>query len=498
MDTIIVILQIIVAKTAGEYYVSNYLSKWEEAGEKCDLAMPDINVTLEGYSAAIDYIPSQSEVWIGQFLKLTVFEYIGCAKIYRINRKYEAVNLTTKHISPGLCYYTCRGKDIVGISIDMCFCLDYVEEYFDYNMYCKSSCGSYNEDSVCGGKKFMSLYKVHKNESVVDRNKQCLTYERYGGKNVFSWSSCFDFFRTLCDNGTHIINVDDYSRSWRDSVDICITNGLHPASFQTLRSNQVETVHSWTGIISSDVIYTQKDWYRSSAGIQFGYITADKRVYFTAVDSVKHLLCTGEQPQTSPMFSTILTSILPTISTSGTPKTDKPSKVSTSGTTKTDKPPTVSTANTVSSAVIARQTSPGTHRTHSTAMNNNTHPSAENSAPVSNTNQVVDVTVVVVVATLAILALIATFVFLRKRRQLSNVCKGKAKPDNTTERNHDIPSPDEQPSYENVVGHKVYSSSSEQRDYYQLDDVQLREDAHTYSTYITCISENSPYVNTEY
>ncbi|XP_053390162.1 WSC domain-containing protein 1-like, partial [Mercenaria mercenaria] len=143
---------------SGEYFELNTNYTWTEASSHCSLAKPPVNLAKSGYSVDINYELKYQEAWVGYFMMMTVFEYIGCASVNSTQPK--ALSKTT----PGLCYTVCKThtKQYIGLIDGKCYCLEDAPNGDVRHQECNHKCG--NIGIACGNDGHMAVYKVNIND----------------------------------------------------------------------------------------------------------------------------------------------------------------------------------------------------------------------------------------------------------------------------------------------------------------------------------------------
>ncbi|XP_053372832.1 uncharacterized protein LOC128546387 [Mercenaria mercenaria] len=139
------------------YYETEVVSSWNDSAGRCDLATPDLTFESGEYHPNIkgEDWNGHTQVWIGYFMAVQRFDYIGC-----LRTGGEKAHIVKQFNTPGICHSLCKSTDVIGIRGKECFCL--LNEYFVNitQSHCDTICDA-QKGIACGGHQHMSVYKIH-------------------------------------------------------------------------------------------------------------------------------------------------------------------------------------------------------------------------------------------------------------------------------------------------------------------------------------------------
>ncbi|XP_060580741.1 uncharacterized protein LOC132737467 [Ruditapes philippinarum] len=273
-----------ISYTTGTEFISQNETTWKDITTICQVALPEINYKafMNGKEFLVDYsgkIEEQNGVWVGYYLSAAPFEYIGCS----ILEKGTALAQFDRN-TPGLCFSACQKKGVIGINDKKCFCLNSISGLDIFATKCNTECKD-QSNIECGGEEHMSLYKLSITEfeaKYEDDVGVCLSYQINSNVQSFYWNSCAITIQTICASNNGSVQelsstTKTTSTKWNLAMNLCLQNSMTPTTITQLEQfkGRYRLTPSWTGIISSDVIYSIHDAAatHNNSRKQFGYLT---------------------------------------------------------------------------------------------------------------------------------------------------------------------------------------------------------------------------------
>ncbi|XP_060586440.1 uncharacterized protein LOC132742135 [Ruditapes philippinarum] len=295
LETYYLLLWILI--DADATFITEYKTTWNTAIDNCTMKTPTIMFEGKEADLPVKYdLADNVDVWVGYYLAAASFLYIGCLHVESMSVKAEF-----DHNTPGLCYSACMKKGLVGISQKKCFCLNDASQSDIFNKECDKGCEDQN-NIACGGAKYMSIYRIESAAELYGRNKGCLLFQtNIEGPNS-KWSECGTTNGVMCtlNNGSvqNALNNEGniHYKSWRESMQICFDLKRVPASIDAMGGIKISTP-SWTGLITSDVIFSNDAAVTSNVYKRFGYLHKKKNgetvLKFGDNYKEKRILCTN-------------------------------------------------------------------------------------------------------------------------------------------------------------------------------------------------------------
>ncbi|XP_060557963.1 uncharacterized protein LOC132718290 isoform X2 [Ruditapes philippinarum] len=260
-DIIVLIIVFWIYIYKGAAFITPYKTTWVNAISNCTIETPTIMFkgTETDLSVAVNAsIIGNKDVWVGYYLAATAFHYVGCIK-----RGNMAATAEFKYNTPGLCYSACNMTYIIGVSVSKCYCFNNTIPPNRTYQLCTQGCQK-QMNIACGGNNYISIYTPDSNANRFSGSGRCLQYELKHNTSTLMWADCASRNQIICrfNDTIHEIYDDDdddniKARWWRPSMNECFKLSKLPTSVKDLEKFERKSNRgkSWTGVISSDVIY---------------------------------------------------------------------------------------------------------------------------------------------------------------------------------------------------------------------------------------------------
>ncbi|XP_060557962.1 uncharacterized protein LOC132718290 isoform X1 [Ruditapes philippinarum] len=281
-DIIVLIIVFWIYIYKGAAFITPYKTTWVNAISNCTIETPTIMFkgTETDLSVAVNAsIIGNKDVWVGYYLAATAFHYVGCIK-----RGNMAATAEFKYNTPGLCYSACNMTYIIGVSVSKCYCFNNTIPPNRTYQLCTQGCQK-QMNIACGGNNYISIYTPDSNANRFSGSGRCLQYELKHNTSTLMWADCASRNQIICrfNDTIHEIYDDDdddniKARWWRPSMNECFKLSKLPTSVKDLEKFERKSNRgkSWTGVISSDVIYISDHGATKITKKMFGYLKINK------------------------------------------------------------------------------------------------------------------------------------------------------------------------------------------------------------------------------